>query len=362
MGEPHTDIHPDIRKATTLPADFYRSQAVHDRLLGEPFCESWQPVVDVSPPPGSGAYPFVLLPGSLDEPLLLTVDEKGAEHCLSNVCTHRGNLVVTEPGRTKGLRCSYHGRRFELTGRFRSMPEFEDVCGFPSGADDLPALSLERFGPLRFTSLKPNLSFDRYIAPVAERVGFLPLDALRADEEDRSDYDIQANWALYCDNYLEGFHIPFVHEALNEALDYGAYRTECFDHGSLQVGVARDGDDAFDLPASHPDHGQRVAAYYFWLFPNVMLNFYPWGLSLNVVLPQGVGRTRVSFRTFVSDATRRSRGAGGDLHRVELEDEAVVESVQRGIRSRLYRHGRYSPTQERGVHHFHRLLTNALRD
>jgi choline monooxygenase len=58
----------------------------------------------------------------------------------------------------------------------------------------------------------------------------------------------------------------------------------------------------------------------------------------------------------VWDASRLDRGAGGALDRVEREDEAIVEAVQRGVRSRLYRGGRYSPTRETGVHHFHRLL------
>jgi choline monooxygenase len=91
-----------------------------------------------------------------------------------------------------------------------------------------------------------------------------------------------------------------------------------------------------------------------------MINVYPWGVSLNVIRPLAVDRTRVSFRTFVRDPARLDRGAGAGLHAVELEDEAVVESVQRGVRSRLYRAGRYSPSRETGVHHFHRLLAEVM--
>jgi choline monooxygenase len=166
---------------------------------------------------------------------------------------------------------------------------------------------------------------------------------------------------LYCDNYLEGFHIPFVHPALNQALDFGAYEVEPLGHGVLQLGVPDDPSDAFDLPPSAPDHGRDIAAYYYFLFPNTMLNVYPWGVSVNVVKPLAVDRTRVSFLTYVNEPTRLDAGAGSGLDRVEREDEAVVEAVQRGMRSRLYRHGRYSPTQERGVHHFHRLLAQFLR-
>jgi choline monooxygenase len=129
---------------------------------------------------------------------------------------------------------------------------------------------------------------------------------------------------------------------------------------SLQLARAREGDAAFEPPPASPDHGQRVAAYYWWVFPNLMLNFYPWGLSLNLVQPLAPDRTRVSFRGYVLDADRLGSGAGAALDQVELEDEAAVESVQRGLRSRLYRSGRYSPSHERGVHRFHRLLCEFL--
>ena len=128
----------------------------------------------------------------------------------------------------------------------------------------------------------------------------------------------------------------------------------------MQRALARPAEAAFATPPDSPDHGKPVAAYYFWVFPNLMLNFYPWGLSVNLVLPQSPSRTRVCFRSYVGDPARLDTGAGGALERVEAEDEAIVEAVQRGVRSRLYRGGRYSPTQERGVHHFHRLLAQLL--
>jgi choline monooxygenase len=92
-----------------------------------------------------------------------------------------------------------------------------------------------------------------------------------------------------------------------------------------------------------------------------MFNVYPWGISVNVVVPLAVDRTRVTFLPFVWDESKREQGAGGGLDRVEREDEAIVEAVQRGVRSRLYDRGRYSPARETGVHHFHRLLAEHLR-
>lgn len=127
-------------------------------------------------------------------------------------------------------------------------------------------------------------------------MGWMPLGRFRFDPAASEGDLIEANWALYCGNYLEEFHTPHVHGASLEALDYRAYRTECFRWGNLQFEMGKGEEPGFDLPSGHPDEDQPVLACYFWLFPNTMLNFYPWGLSPNVVQPLGGGRTRVSFR------------------------------------------------------------------
>ena len=356
------EIDSDIRRASTLPARVYSDPDYFELQKDRVFARSWQWVGDTSQLKAPGRVaPFTLLDGCLNEPLVLTSDDEGTVRCLSNVCTHRGAIVVEGEGHARGLRCRYHGRRFGLDGKFVSMPEFDTTVDFPSVKDNLPQLRLERFGPLLFSGLSPEMSFDEWIAPVRERVSFMPLGEFARDVRTSQDYLINANWALYCDNYLEEFHIPYVHAGLAEKLDYSGYRTERFKYGNLQLGIAKAGEPAFDLPGDHPNAGERVAAFYFWLFPNIMFNFYPWGLSLNVVSPQSVGRTRVAFISYVWNASLRETGVGAGLHRVEMEDEEVVESVQRGVRSRLYDRGRYSERREVGTHHFHELLSRFMQ-
>lgn len=361
--EPFT-IDSDIRTAKTLPADVYHDPEVFALQKERVFARTWQFVADARRLKSSGSVlPFTLLEGCLDEPLFLSRDEEGMLHALSNVCTHRGNLVVEGEGHVPGqaLRCRYHGRRFGLDGCFLSMPEFDEAEDFPSPADDLSSVPLREWTPFLFCGLDPAMAFGDWLAPVRERVGWVPFDTFVFDAAGSHDYLVNANWALYVDNYLEGFHIPFVHaSSLGGALDYGSYDTETFDYGVLQTGVASSGEPAFDLPDDHPDAGTRMAAYYVWLFPNLMLNVYPWGLSMNVVRPLGPERTKVSFLYFVGDDDLRDQGAGADLDRVEMEDEEIVEQVQRGVRSRLYDRGRYSPNREKGPHHFHRLLAQFL--
>jgi len=355
------EVSEDIREAGTLPGSFYRDAQAFEAIKERIFSRSWQFVTDISSVKVPGqVHPFFFGEGLLDEPLLLTRDFNDELHCISNVCTHRGNIVCESGGKCTGLRCRYHGRRFELDGSFRSMPECEDAKNFPSENDSLPKVSLRSFHQFLFVSLDPSYSFDELIQPMEERLHWLPYSELQRDESRCSDYLVDANWALYCDNYLEGFHVPYVHAGLSNALDYGSYRTELFRYGNLQVGIVKSGEDCFELPSSSPDYGQKVGGYYFWLFPNVMFNCYPWGISINVVKPLSQGRTRVSYHTYVGDTSKLERGAGASLDRVEREDQAIVESVQKGISSRLYNRGRFSPKREQGVHQFHRLIGEFL--
>jgi choline monooxygenase len=349
------EILPELARASTLPGSFYTSQQMFDRVREKVFARSWQWIgsPDAVREPGE-VLPLTFMEGLLNEPLLLSRDAVGDMHCLSNVCTHRGNLLVQERGKCPAIRCKYHGRRFGLDGTLQHMPEFEGVEDFPSAADHLPSLPLARLGPMLFTSLAPSLSAADWLRPVAERLAWMPFDQFRLDSSRTRDYPLNAHWALYCDNYLEGFHIPFVHPGLNAQLNYSEYETHVFPHGSLQIGIAREGEtNVFDLPASSPDYGKRIVAYYYFLFPNLMLNFYPWGLSLNVVRPRGIDKTSVLYLAYVWKPERLQHDTYEGLHRTEMEDEAIVEMVQKGIGSRLYDRGRYSVAREAAVHGFH---------
>ncbi|MER3482537.1 MAG: choline monooxygenase [Meiothermus sp.] len=357
------EVAPDIAEASTLPSSFYKDPQMYERCKEAVFARSWQFVGDTDDLKAPGTVkPFVLLEGCLDEPLVVTRDYDDHLHLLSNVCTHRGMLVAETGDNARYLRCRYHGRRFGLDGCFQAMPEFEGVKDFPSPKDNLPRVSFERWGrdKFLFASLNPVAALSEVLKPVQERLGWLPFSEFYSEPSRARDYLVRANWALYCDNYLEGFHIPFIHASLSTAIDYGNYTSEIYDWCNLQLGVAASGETAFDLPKDSPDYGKRIGAYYYWVFPNLMLNFYPWGLSINVVRPLGPELTKVSFLPYVRDSGLLDSGAGAGLDRVEREDEVVVEAVQKGVKSRFYDRGRFSAAREGGVHHLHRLLAREL--
>ena len=337
------EIESDIRKAKTLDKEFYTDPAYFELSKEKIFARSWQFLGRADE--FDGLKPSTILPGFLDEPVLLVKTDDSLK-CLSNVCTHRGKILVEKPCHADLIRCNYHGRRFLLNGEMLSMPEFEGVENFPCESDNLRQLPFAARQGFMFASIDPVDTFEAFVNDVAERFYNDNYDTAELHLTATREYEVNAHWALYCENYLEGFHIPYVHKALNDVVDYGSYTTETFRYTSLQTGFNASG---------------AVAARYLFVFPNLMFNFYPWGVSVNIVRPVSPSKTIVEFQTYVSDETKLDKGAGADLHGVELEDEAVVESVQKGIRSRFYTHGRYSPTREQGTHHFHRLIAELMQ-
>ena len=351
MTMPEELVAEDIRVAKTLPSKFYYDENIFQSLSS--LFRSWQYAAHNSEIESESIIPLDHIEAVSGEPTILVNDNE--IRCLSNICTHRGMRLVSEPCSRRTLQCEYHGRSFDLEGNMKHMPEFEQAIGFPSDSDNLHRFEVSTWKGMHFIALEETK--DLPWREISERFQFLDIESYRHDPERDRDHKIAANWMLYVDNYLEGFHIPFVHPELNQALDYSGYTTEVFEGGVLQIGKARDGDVKFILPEEHPDFGQDIAAYYLWLFPNMMFNFYPWGLSLNIVVPVSANETRVLYRGYVKEEELAEKGAGSILDTVEIQDQNIIEQVHKSMRSQIYDRGRYSPTREQGVHHFHRIIS-----
>ncbi|MBS1735385.1 MAG: Rieske 2Fe-2S domain-containing protein, partial [Bacteroidetes bacterium] len=135
---PRFEIDKNIASAKTISTDFYKDHDVFNESREKIFSYAWQFIGDRNLVKEQGqCHPFTLLENYIDEPLVLTKDKENNINCLSNVCTHRGTIVVNGPCKISKLRCRYHGRNFHLDGKFLSMPEFSEVENFPTPDDDL---------------------------------------------------------------------------------------------------------------------------------------------------------------------------------------------------------------------------------
>ena len=349
----------DIASADTLSSDFYTDEEVFESSKETIFSHSWQLISDRNNLITTTQYPFLFLDGFMNEPLVLT-QQNGQINCYSNVCTHRAHLVSLEKCNKSVLRCRYHGRTFELDGKMKVMPGFEEVKNFPTKKDNLQTTPTLFWRDFIFVSLNPNINIQSVLDDIDHRLQGYKFEKLVLDENQSRSYIIDSHWALYCENYLEEFHIPFVHKGLTKDIILDEYQTILLKNGVLQTAVSNDGENAISLSKSAPDSNKKMYAYYYWIFPNLMLNFYAWGISINIIEPLEKNKTRIKYLTYTLPDKNQPIIDGSDVGTVEMEDQAVVQSVHQGINSRYYNLGRYSVKYETGVHHFHKLITKFL--
>jgi choline monooxygenase len=342
-----------LELAETLPSCYYTEaewlRQEEERLFGA----SWQLVGRADQLPEAGSYFTTVIAG---EPLILVRNSEGEIAALSNVCRHRGGPVASGQGRRPVLQCGYHGWTYSLDGQLRGAPEFDGVEGFDRSTVCLPRFRTATWGQLIFVNLTaggPELG--EVLGEVTGQIGEAPLNEFVLAA--RKEWEIDCNWKVYVDNYLEGYHIPIVHPALFRELDYANYRTETRRYYSIQHSPIR---RPQRLRAAVDGGGE---AKYFWIFPNLMVNVYPDNFSTNLILPLGHERTLTVFEWYFREPSAGEAIVGQTVEfsdEIQIEDIGICEAVQRGLRSRTYDRGRYSVARENGVHHFHGLYADFM--
>ena len=339
--------------ATALPAYYYVDPGMAAVDRHAIFDRGWQLVAHVSQLREAGDHVVADLAGL---PVIAVRGADAAIRVMHNVCRHRAGPIAQCDGLgAKSLRCRYHGWTYTLEGQLRSAPEMKDARDFDVSAVRLPQLAVKVWQGLVFAAVDPVRApdFDAFVAGIDARLG--PERGLEGyGGHHRVGYDIACNWKVYVDNYMEGYHVPFVHPGLNRLLDYRSYRTELARWHALQWSP---------LESDPALYGSGDALYY-WLWPNTMLNILPGRLQTNTVIPVGVDRCRVLFDSYYADAADAGR-RDADIafsDEVQHEDLGICEDVQRGFASGSYVPGRLNPLRETGVHHFHELLRAAYRD
>lgn len=269
-----------------------------------------------------------------------------------NVCRHRAGPLALCSGRgATRLRCRYHGWTYGLDGRLRAAPEMAGAADFAVEDVALAPVHVAVFQGLVFVSLAAvPLDFEALVAGIANRIAPIDMAAMRFDR--RIVYAVASDWKVYIDNFLEGYHIPHVHPALLPSIDYGEYHAELGAWWSLQHTPVTEGDTAY---------GDGPMFYYF-LWPNTMLNILPGRLQSNRVIPDGAGRCRIEFDYYyTSETAHRAAADQAFTDIVQAEDAAICAAVQRNLLSGGYAAGRLSPRREAAVWHFHELLRGAYQ-
>jgi phenylpropionate dioxygenase-like ring-hydroxylating dioxygenase large terminal subunit len=328
----------------TLPSDWYVDPSYFDDEHARVFDRAWQ---------YAGPAELIAEPGSFlttragRVPIVVTRDAEGELNAFVNVCRHRGAEVARERnGRRKSLQCHYHAWTYDLDGRLRAAPR---TVGLDLDGIALPLASVGTWGP--FVFVNP----DAAAAPLEDTLGELPvivaeagvpLDAVRPRRN--SSYEIQANWKLVVDNYLECYHCPVAHPGFSRAFDVDDYTLTEHPTFSVQRTPGREAGEGL----------------YAFLWPNFTLNVYPGpgNVSVNLFVPVAADRTLALFEYYLADAVTDAEADEfvAFVDQVQREDTELCESAQRGLRSGRLERGLLVPGREDGLKHFQQLVKEAL--
>jgi choline monooxygenase len=348
-----------LERARTIPSAWYNDPVMYQEERRKIFGGGWIAVGRLDQVAKPGTYFTAELAG---EPLLVVRDQAGVLRAFFNLCRHRAARVATEPqGECRHFRCRYHGWTYDLTGRLLGTPEFGGVEDFRKEDQGLASLAVDIWGPLVFVHPgQPRQPLRDYLAPLPDQANLLQLERLHFAA--RREYQLACNWKVFVDNYLDGgYHINTIHPGLAGLIDYSQYRTVVAGHTCVQSGPLQS-----DPSAAGSEKTRTGTAYYWWVFPNLMLNVYAETMDINLVLPDGPDRCRVLFDFFFlkADGAEAQRWIAESISvadQIQAEDVGICEDVQRGLQSAAYDTGRFCVKREAGGYHFHRLLAQSLR-
>jgi len=344
------DLHiKPIERAETIPSNWYCDKSILNIEKETVFANNWQYAGHIDQLKDSTNFFQIEI---ADNPIIIFKNELNELSAFHNVCRHRGGpLSILQSGKKKVLQCGYHGWTYKSDGQLRGMPRFNKVELFDKSKFCLIPINIELWEGLIFV----NLNIDS--APISKKINNISEDInpnnLKVKKHyKRIEYNVKCNWKIYIDNYLEGYHIPFVHPELCSFLDYQKYETEVFDLYSLQYSPINSEKNFY--------RGEGGAFYYF-IYPNLMLNIMPGRLQTNQIIPITEKETLVVFDYFYDDIKSKPglKSIKEDIltsDKIQNEDIEICEKVQKGVSSITYNKGRFSVECETGVHHFQNLL------
>jgi phenylpropionate dioxygenase-like ring-hydroxylating dioxygenase large terminal subunit len=292
--------------------------------------------------------------------VVVTRARDGKLRAFLNVCRHRGHVVAHGAATRETLQCPYHAWTYGLDGRLRAAPRSEREPGFDADELGLVEIGVDTWGPLVFVNPDPNSE------PLAAVLGDVParlaeildLDAL--EFRFRTEFELDVNWKISCENFLECYHCAVAHPGFSAAVDVSpdAYLLDSAGLVSSQIGPIRPGSEGFFT------NGEVPRSQFHFLWPNFSLNVFPGhpNLSCGPMVPLGPERTGRFLDYFFApdvDQAWMDELIAFD-NQVGLEDRALVEGVQRGVRSGVLGDGRLLTESEQLVAHFQRLCAGAL--
>ena len=379
-----------VDDASTLIPDAYVSAEFHALELDRIFGRSWVPVCVSDEIAEPGRFVVVDVAG---RSLIVCRNRAGELRAHHNVCRHRGSRLLLDGERGRVARffqCPYHAWAYDLDGSCLGTPLFTPESGIPrdqQGAFDMSDVRsfdkadhglyparVDSWASIVFVCLDPD-------APsLVDELGDLPerLSGYRLDEHRlvrRVEYEIAANWKLVAENFMEYYHLPWVHPGLVKVSPLKAHFR--WQGTGMYIGFCtspieantEDGGWLGIPPLSTLDHEDGTSARFVWLFPSVAVNVLPNHTFLLLARPTSAGSTQET--AYLLAHPECSERAGDVLERevegllafwdeVNREDIAIVERVQAGLADPAYTGGRMCYRFEEPVHRFQNMVIDRV--
>ncbi len=298
-------------------------------------------------------------------PLLITRTREGVLRVFHNVCRHRGLRLMSEP--CEGLReltCPYHSWRYTLAGKLVGAPYSSGKKGtkLPEAeAERLGLVSIEHhvFFDVIFVNLSGNaMDFEEWIAPLAKL--WQPFDSRRLRLLSVSDYQLEANWKLVCENFLDNYHVPFVHSQAG-----GPETAVNFEDVALTPDIF-----GFILPQGEADKpkppwlprldlGAEIldTQFLFCLFPNTLLIMTAgWFQAISVQPHRSDFSMEVLGLYLMDTISDQDKAAANEfsefMNHINAQDAAILGELQAGRLSPIAEHGSMTPYWDETVQRF----------
>ena len=344
---------------TTIPYSWYADPEILRREQERIFRSAWQYAGHLGQLPEPGTF-FTGAAGRT--PVVVTRAADGEIRAFLNVCRHRGFPVASGEGRRATLQCPYHAWTYGLDGCLRAAPRADEEPDFPRDELGLRPVAVDTWGPFVFVNAGPDPE------PLADALGSMPaqvaelgLDLDGLVHYSRWETELEANWKVVCENFLECYHCQVAHPGFSEVIDVSAeaYALDASGRVSTQLGPVRE-----NGPGTMDVSGELPRGQFHFLWPNLTVNIFPGrpNLSIGPVVPRTPERTyRFLDYFFGADVEQTwidELMAFDD--QVGVEDRVLVEGVQRGLASGALEHGVLMGRSEQLIGHFQALTAAAL--
>lgn len=328
----------------TLHARLYHDPAQYEKECRMLFHREWLLFCHEAQLQAPGNYVAYTVAG---RPLLVIRGKDGVIKGFHNVCRHRASLVLREGmGKADILRCMYHGWVYDTDGHLCKTPHFggdeKSLCDRTS----LFPLHVRTSRGLVFISMAENPPrFEDSLGDLPAMLEGIDLEGFKYF--DSATHPLACNWKTYVENYMEGYHIPIAHPALNKEIDFATYKV------ITGKRIAR-----------HETKLKKADAInnglWIWLWPHVALNIYANGMNLELVIPTGAETTELRYCYLFHDVSQEKTD---ENHRtikisrdITQEDIELCEAVQKNLRAGVYQRGELSPRHENGIAYFHDMV------